>query len=144
MDFSLFWDNLKRLCKAKNLKLGDFSNKIDISNTQLSNYNAFKRYPHITVLKKMANVLGVSIDYLLLGDKVDYTNEISKRERDFLIFLKRDKEMATLFAKILILEDSQKNLIIQMVETLYNLLKLQKENKDLKDIDAELMNFIFR
>lgn len=144
MDFGGFWGNVKRLSKSKGWNYTKLAKNLNINYNQLTGYKALKRFPHITVLKKMADVLGVSIDYLLLGDKADYTNEISKRERDFLIFLKRDKEMATLFAKILILEDSQKNLIIQMVETLYNLLKLQKENKDLKDIDAELMNFIFR
>ena len=65
---------IQELRKKANLSQGDLASKVDISYPQMSRYEIKDVQPPADVLKRLAEVFGVSIDYLVngsLNDKAD-------------------------------------------------------------------------
>ena len=58
---------IQELRKKANLSQGDLASKIEISYPQMSRYEIKNVQPPADVLKRLADVFGVSIDYLVNG-----------------------------------------------------------------------------
>ncbi len=63
--FTEFGSRLKALREQSNIKQGQFADKIGIVRQSMSNYESGKHCPDVEVLKRMANCLDCSVDYLL-------------------------------------------------------------------------------
>lgn len=63
--FSEFGNRIKMLREQKNIKQGQFADKIGITRQSMSNYESGKHSPDIDVIIKMADCLGCSTDYLM-------------------------------------------------------------------------------
>lgn len=61
-------ERIQLLRKQKGLSQNELAIKVDISKAQMSRYISKDVQPPADVLKKMADVLGVSVDFLLSGD----------------------------------------------------------------------------
>ncbi len=64
-----FANNLKHFRKVKGLNQGQLANKININRSTLSCYENGYREPSMKTLEKMSEVLEVSLDELIKGDK---------------------------------------------------------------------------
>lgn len=62
-------ENIKKIRKENGLTQAEFSKKIGISRTYLSDLENNRKSPSVETLDKMAEKLGVSTTYLLNGDK---------------------------------------------------------------------------
>lgn len=60
-----FYDKLKQLRVENNFSQKSVAQKLNISNATLSQYESGVRQPSYDVLKKIADIYNVSIDYLL-------------------------------------------------------------------------------
>lgn len=78
--FSAFGNRLKMLREQSNIKQGQFADKIEISRQSMSNYESGKHCPDVEVLKRMADCLGCSVDYLL--GLTEYRNYETHKEFD--------------------------------------------------------------
>lgn len=63
--FAEFGSRLKALREQNHIKQGQFADKIGIVRQSMSNYESGKHCPDVEVLKRMAECLGCSVDYLL-------------------------------------------------------------------------------
>lgn len=99
-------NRLKNLRDENNFSQKDVANKLNISNATLSQYESGVRQPSYDILKKIADIYNVSIDYLLGRTDIknfeentiaahmdDRTKTLSEEQRkrlddfiDFLIF----------------------------------------------------------
>ncbi len=59
---------IQKLRKDNNLSQTELAAKIGISLTQMARYEIKNIYPPADVLKKLADVFGTSIDFLVMGD----------------------------------------------------------------------------
>ncbi|MDC0751199.1 MULTISPECIES: helix-turn-helix domain-containing protein [Enterococcus] len=62
-------ENIKKIRKENGLTQAEFSKKIGISRTYLSDLENNRKSPSVETLDKMAEKLGVSTTYLINGDK---------------------------------------------------------------------------
>ncbi len=75
--FAEFGSRLKALREQSNIKQGQFADKIGIVRQSMSNYESGKHCPDVEVLKRMAECLGCSVDYLLgLTEHKNYETNI--------------------------------------------------------------------
>lgn len=95
---SNFNDNLKKLRSEKGFSQEVFAKKIEVHVTNLSKYERNISVPSLEVAKRMAEVLDVSIDTLVFGHKT-LDEDIS------------DQELASLFKKVQLLSDKQKDTV---------------------------------
>ena len=86
MEQKVFGETLAKLRKKAKLTQQDLAEQIGFSNKTISKWENAETLPEITVLPKLAAIFGVSVDYLLLGERnsiafagdilVDRVNEI--------------------------------------------------------------------
>ena len=61
----IFCERLKRLLKSAGLSQKELAEKIGCTEVTVSRYIAGERVPKATIVVKIANALGVSVDYLI-------------------------------------------------------------------------------
>ena len=107
---------LKKLLEELDIKQNELAEKTGITEATISNYINAKQLPKLGVVEKIADILGVSVDYLLgktdvrnPGQQIDDVlneamigmskkeyqalNETQKKQiRDFAIFVKNQNE----------------------------------------------------
>lgn len=83
-----FGNRLKMLREANGFKQGQFADKIGITRMSMSNYESGKHCPDVNVLKRMADCLGCSTDYLL-GVRETMKNSATFAERLFSLMQER-------------------------------------------------------
>lgn len=86
MEHKVFGENLAKLRKKAKLTQQELAEQIGFSNKTVSKWENAETLPEITILPKLAAIFGVSVDYLLLGERnsiafagdilVDRVNEI--------------------------------------------------------------------
>ncbi len=69
MDAKTMGNNIALLRKAAGMTQSDLAQRLDISSKAVSKWENGQGYPDITTLPVLASVFGVSIDYLMLGEK---------------------------------------------------------------------------
>lgn len=106
----LFMDNLgnriQNLRKKTGLTQAQLAEKIDISHTQMARYEIKGVQPPADVLKKLADVFGVTVDYLINGD----TEEKAKATL-------KDTRLLQLFKAVENLNENDKNIITEVIST---------------------------
>jgi len=69
MEYKIFGETLAKLRKKAGLTQQKLAEKLGFSNKTISKWENSETLPEITVLPKLASIFGVSVDYLLLGER---------------------------------------------------------------------------
>lgn len=64
---TVFSEQLKKLRDSKNLSQEDLAQKLFVSRQSISKYETGEATPDMTNLIRLAEIFGVSLDYLILG-----------------------------------------------------------------------------
>lgn len=101
--FNLFGKNLKALRTNAKLTQQDLATKLKVAPSTIGMYESGKRMPDADILNKIANIFGVSIDYLLGRT----TNSITQPNIEITAKDERDiaKDVASIMNKIKTNED---------------------------------------
>lgn len=102
MDLSL-GENLKAVLDEQKVTQKDLARKLNIAPTTLNGYISNKREPDLETLKKIAQALGVTVDYLLgvEGGMID----LSAKEEALIWQLRR-------------MTPSQKDVVVELVNVM--------------------------
>ena len=84
----------QRLLDEKGLKNADVARATGISNMTLSDWKRGKSVPKSDKMRKIAEYLNVSVDYLMTGKDGAFTKEIAKTDAKLLFMNKEIKEYA--------------------------------------------------
>lgn len=93
-----FAQRLKKLRMERGLTQREFATKTGINYVQYNRYEKGDRKPSADVLPKIADALGVSVDYLLEGD-----------EQNAAVANLADRELLTMFQRTEKLSDNDKD-----------------------------------
>lgn len=74
--------NFEKILKKKNLSSYKVAKEAGVTQTSLSNWKNGKSTPSTTTLQKIADYLGVTVDYLMNGKETDSKALNKKDERD--------------------------------------------------------------
>lgn len=75
-------EKLKILRKQKNLSQEQIAEYLGVGQTTYSRYEDLKTYPDIFIIKKLANLYGITIDQLVSDiDEEEYTIKVTEEER---------------------------------------------------------------
>jgi transcriptional regulator with XRE-family HTH domain len=108
-------NRIQELRKKAKLSQSELANKIDISYPQMSRYEIKDVQPPADVLKRLADVFGVSIDYLVNGSlKQKAENSID------------DNELLNQFKEVEQLPHEDKHLIKTFIDAFITKRKIQK------------------
>lgn len=69
MNPKLFGVTVSRLRRQQHMTQSDLADKLNVSNKAISKWETGQGYPEITLLPKIAAVFGVSVDYLITGER---------------------------------------------------------------------------
>lgn len=70
-----FGQRLKEICRARGLSSIEAAKKLGVSRTMWSTYQSGKSWPNIGNLVKIAEMLNVTVDYLLTGDNMQLLSD---------------------------------------------------------------------
>ena len=68
-DATVIGENIRRLRIERHWTQGELASQLNVSKSQIGNYDGGWSYPSVPVLKKLSEVFGVSIDSLVYGDE---------------------------------------------------------------------------
>lgn len=111
-----FKDRLKKLRKEKGLSQRELCKIVGIHITNISRYERGENKPTADVMKKIADVLGVTTDYLMYGS-IDDKAKQSISDRDLLLQFQRVEK----------LPDDKKTIVKELIESF--LLKIDLQEK---------------
>lgn len=97
-------DRVHQLRKEAGYTQSELSKKIGISHTQMARYEVKGVQPPADVLNKLADVLGVSIDFLVRGEKDKYATDTIK-----------DTELVNQFRQLSDLPKEEKNVVVKFI-----------------------------
>jgi transcriptional regulator with XRE-family HTH domain len=100
-------ERIRELLKKNNLSQTELTSKIKVSKAQMNRYINHGVNPPSDVLKKMSDVLGTTVDYLVSGA----TDEKAKASLKNAKVLEQYRELETL-------PESEKNTILKVVNAL--------------------------
>ncbi len=92
-------DKIKELRKSKKITQLELANTLGISAAAVGMYEQNRREPNYDLIKRLAEIFSVSVDYLIgyeekLNSNVSYkTNDINSLVDDFLIKLSHEKNL---------------------------------------------------
>lgn len=67
-DADKFWETVKRLSREKSLRQEDICRECDFPISTFRHWIGVSRYPDAKQTLKLADLLGVSVEYLVLGE----------------------------------------------------------------------------
>lgn len=73
-----FWQNVNNLIKLKNKTQNGVSVECGFNPRRIQNLSSTNRMPDVIEAKKIADVLGVSIEYLITGKNADNKETIER------------------------------------------------------------------
>jgi transcriptional regulator with XRE-family HTH domain len=97
---------IQELRKKANLSQTELAQKINISYTQMSRYEIKGVLPPADVLKKLADVFGVSVDYIVSGDSGEKAQAMLK-----------DTKLLSLFKAVEEMSEDDKHIITELIST---------------------------
>lgn len=106
---------IQQLRKQKNLSQTDLASKVGISYAQVSRYEIKGAQPPAEVLKKIANVLDTTTDYLINGA----TDEKAKSTL-------KDAELLQQFKEVEQMNDEDKNIVKKLIDAFITKRKIQQ------------------
>lgn len=105
----------QRLLDEKGLKNSDVSRGANVSNMTLSDWKRGKTTPKTDTMQKIADFLGVSVDYIMTGKENQFTIEMADMDADLIMLEKRIKEYAIKLSK---LSEEDREDIMKMIDRL--------------------------
>ena len=106
---------IQELRKTNSLNQSQLADKIGVSLTQLQRYENKGVQPPADVLKKLSNVFGTSIDFLVNGD----TNEKAKASL-------KDNDLLVQFKQVENLDDEDKSVVKRLIDAFIAKKQIQK------------------
>lgn len=100
-----FAKRLKEERERIGLSKGDLADKVGMHYSQIGRYERGEASPSSDVLKRLANELGTSTDYLMNGTRSDMAQEKIK-----------DKKLMNLFNRIGELDNKSKEVVVTLIE----------------------------
>lgn len=79
-----FFERVKVLLKTKNITIKDFIESLDMNYEKYNGLRRYKNLPRADEALKIANALGVSVEYLITGKMPDNKEKINKIKDDLL------------------------------------------------------------
>jgi transcriptional regulator with XRE-family HTH domain len=110
-----FAHRLRELRKQKNLSQTELGSKVDIHYTHIGRYERGTSRPNSDTLKRLADVLGVTGDYLLEGT----TNDVARARME-------DRELLQQFQEIEKLSDDDKHVVKVLLDAFLTKKKLRQ------------------
>lgn len=107
----------QRLLDEKGLKNADVARATGISNMTLSDWKRGKSVPKSDKMRKIAEYLNVSVDYLMTGKDTEFTLEMAQIDVTLSNMSKRMKEYAL---KLNNLPSDKQELVMNLIDTLRN------------------------
>lgn len=114
-----FGNILKKIRQDKNLTQEDLAKKLNISRSNIANYENDKNMPSVDILEKLSKIFDCSIDYLLGKSNIRNPEKINIEDAD-IAFVSGMKG----------LNETNKMIIKNTLEAL--LAKQEKDNKEKK------------
>ena len=105
----------QRLLDEKGLKNADVARATGISNMTLSDWKRGKSVPKSDKMRKIAEYLNVSVDYLMTGNEVQFIVETAKKDVLLTEMSSRVKEYALKLAEM---PEEKRELVMQMIDNL--------------------------
>ena len=90
----------QRLLDEKGLKNSDVSRGTGVSNMTLSDWKRGKTTPKTDTMQKIADFLGVSVDYIMTGKENQFTIEMADMDAEIIMMEKRLKEYALKLSRL--------------------------------------------
>ncbi len=69
MDAKTMGSTIKKLRRSQKMTQSELAEKLDVTNKAVSKWESGQGYPDITLIPTISSLFGVSIDYLMLGDR---------------------------------------------------------------------------
>ena len=69
MDAKSVGENIAKLRKRNGMTQAELAEKVDVSDKAVSKWENGQGYPDITIFPKLSALFGVSVDYLMFGEK---------------------------------------------------------------------------
>ncbi len=110
-----FASNLKVFRAGKKISQEELANKIGIHPNHLSRYERGLASPSIDVVQKMAEAFEISIDQLVFGMEQNIDASIN------------DRELVSLFKKVQLLTDKQKEMVKEFLSSFVLKTNLQQQ-----------------
>ena len=110
------YERYKKLLDEKGLKNSDVSRGANVSNMTLSDWKNGKTIPKTSTMKKIAEFLDVSVDYLTCGKEVN-NKEMARIDIELA---KQDIETKNYMLKFAKLEPEKKKQIMSLIDMLSN------------------------
>ena len=104
------------LLDEKGLKNADVARATGISNMTLSDWKRGKSVPKSDKMRKIAEYLNVSVDYLMTGKDGVFTKEIAETDAKLLFMNKEIKEYAL---KLNNLPKEKQKIIMDLIDQIY-------------------------
>lgn len=108
------YERYKKLLDEKGLKNSDVSRGANVSNMTLSDWKNGKTVPKTSTIKKIAEFLDVSVDYLTCGKEID-NKEMARIDIELA---KQDIETKNYMLKFAKLESEKKKQIMSLIDML--------------------------
>ena len=108
-------DRITELRKAKGWSQGELAKKIRLSYTQMSRYEIKGVQPPANTLKKLADILDTTVDYLISGDKDEKAKASLK-----------DAELLQQFKAVEQFTDDDKTVIKKLIDAFITKKQLQQ------------------
>ena len=109
-------NRIQKLRKESKLTQQELSKKINLSHPQLVRYETKDVQPPADILKKIASIFGVSIDYLVNGTK-------DQKAKDSL----QDEALLSQFKKINGLSNEKKSIVMDLIDAYLFRSQIQKQ-----------------
>lgn len=92
---------LKTLRKGKGLTQLDVANRLGLVRATISNYEVGRRTPHLSELKRFAELYGVGLDYFGVNDKDEAFELLSRAKEVFNDETRSREEKETLYKELM-------------------------------------------
>lgn len=108
-----FCEKLKTLREERNMTITEFATLLGTSKQVISRYERGENTPKITTVAHYANILNVSLEYLMNDDVTEkHGTNATKKSPDEIILTEGEKMLLDLFRQI---PESQQELVLQMI-----------------------------
>ena len=110
-----FSKRLKELRKSKNLSQSELGRLVELHYTHIGRYERGISKPSTGTLKRLAESLGVTIDYLIDGE----TDDVARAKLE-------DRELLTQFREVEKLSDEDKTVVKKLLDAFLTKKKIQE------------------
>lgn len=123
---STFGENLKRIRKERRITQSEISKAVGVERSSIGKYETADVIPSIDVLKKIAEFFGVSVDYLVNGEKENISQKEDAEEQYYIDNevqriaqeIHDDQDLRILFSASRNLNKEDIKFVVDMVERL--------------------------